>query len=90
MELKEIKYFLAIAEYNNMSLAAEKLFITQPALSHFLSKLESSLNVKLFKKKANNSLELTDAGRIYLESAQKINEIQQDMLRQLANHDNDS
>jgi len=90
MDLKEIKYFLAIAEYNNMSLAAEKLYVTQPALSHFLSKLESSLDVKLFSKQANNSLELTEAGKIYLEAAQKINEIQQDLLRQLADHKDDS
>lgn len=90
MELKEIKYFLAIAEYNNMSLAAEKLFVTQPALSHFLSKLESSLGVKLFNKQSNNSLQLTEAGQIYLEAAKKINDIQQIALRQLADQKGNS
>lgn len=90
MELKEIKYFLAIAESGNMSAAAKKLYITQPALSHFLNKLEKSLDVTLFRKKNNNALVLTEAGKLLLESAQKIYEIQQDMLRQLSGYQNNS
>lgn len=86
MELKEIKYFIAIAETGNMSKAAEKLFISQPALSHFLSKLEASLNVKLFHKQSNNSLVLTDAGKILLQGSKEIAAIHQAVLKQLSEY----
>lgn len=84
MELKEIRYFLEIAETGNMSRAAERLFITQPALSHFLNKLEDSLKVKLFQRQSNNALTLTAAGKIYLEGAREIAAIQQSTLQQLS------
>ena len=71
MELKEIEYFLIIAEEGNLTRAAERLYLSQPAMSKFLSKLEENYKTKLFSRK-NNTLELTPAGKVYLSGAKKI------------------
>lgn len=71
MELTQLLYFKAIAESNNMSLAAEKLHISQPALSTALKKLEEELNVRLFERN-KNKITLNDSGKIALTYAESI------------------
>lgn len=61
-DLKQFKYFIAIAEECNLSRAAEKLYVSQSSLSRYLLKLEAALNVKLFIRAKNNSLVITKAG----------------------------
>ena len=72
MELKKIQYFLAIAESGSLTKAAKHLYLTQPTLSRFLAKLEEEAGTKLFLRKKDSSLELTECGRKYLETARKI------------------
>ena len=62
---RDVEYFLAIVENQNISRAAEYLHITQPALSRFLYRLEKQLGSKLFYR-GKTKLSLTDAGSCYL------------------------
>lgn len=66
MTLDQIKYFLALSQYQSFSKAAEKLYISQPTLSRSISDLEYSLGVKLLSRDKNN-LFLTEAGSILQE-----------------------
>ena len=68
-------YIKAIADARNISAAAEKIGISQPALSAFLKKLEEQLGVILFDR-TKQPLTLTEAGRIYLEYAVKYEALQ--------------
>ena len=62
MDTRQIEYILQIAEENNITKAAEKLFITQSALNQQLLKLERELGTPLFQRTKNKWC-LTDAGR---------------------------
>ena len=70
MDTRQIEYILKIAEENNITKAAEKLFLTQSALNQQLLKLERELGTPLFQRTKNKWC-LTDAGRIYVEGAKK-------------------
>ena len=50
MQIRDIEYVAAVAEYRSFSRAAEKLFISQPALSQQIAHLEDELQVQLFKR----------------------------------------
>lgn len=84
MDIRQITYFLAIAEERSISRAAARLHLSQPSLSSFLTKLEGSLGVKLFLRRQNKSLELTEAGEAYLESAHSILNTYNQLLDRLA------
>lgn len=71
MDLKQIEYIIKIAEENNITHAAEKLFITQSALNQQLLKLEKELGTPLFYR-SRTDWHPTPAGEIYLETARKI------------------
>lgn len=83
MDIREQEYFIAIAEECNLTKAAQKLYVSQPSLSQFLSKLEDSIGVRLFNRRINNSLSLTDAGELYYKSAKEIFQIRSDFMRKL-------
>ena len=68
MDTRQIEYILQIAEENNITKAAEKLFITQSALNQQLLKLEKELGTPLFHRSRTN-WRLTEAGEIYIEGA---------------------
>ncbi|WP_308588643.1 LysR family transcriptional regulator [uncultured Oscillibacter sp.] len=85
VHLREITYFLAIAEEGSLSKAAGRLFITQPTLSHFLSKLEEDVGIQLFHRRNNRGLELTEAGQIYYNGAKKVSAIWKASQRDLEN-----
>ena len=61
MELSHLRVFLEVAKYLNFSKAAEKIHLSQPAVSIKIKALEKYLNVKLFNRSQNN-LELTKIG----------------------------
>ena len=61
MEFRVLKYFLAVAREENITIAAQYLHITQPTLSRQLMQLEEDLGVKLFTR-SNHSIILTDEG----------------------------
>jgi DNA-binding transcriptional LysR family regulator len=71
MNNSQIQYFLTVVKYMNMSSAAKELFITQPALSLSISKMEKSLGLKLFQRSGNKIL-LTLAGQSLLEDFRAI------------------
>jgi len=65
MDTKAIEYVRAIIREGNVSKAAESLFISQPALSQYVGKLESDLGVELFSREGKR-LTLTRAGEIFM------------------------
>ncbi len=71
MDLRSLKYVLAIARFQNLTKAADALYVGQPTLSKFLAALEDELGLKLFRKLGNRYV-LTYAGERYVEKAEKI------------------
>jgi LysR family transcriptional activator of glutamate synthase operon len=68
MELTQIKYFVAVAQCENMSRAAGQLHISQPSLSRAISKLEGELGCKLLDRNGRH-ISLNDEGRRFLKGA---------------------
>jgi DNA-binding transcriptional LysR family regulator len=67
-ELRQLRYFVTVAQEGQMTRAAEKLHLAQPALSQAVSQLEARLGVELFKRHARG-VSLTAAGEAYLMKA---------------------
>ena len=71
MELRHLRYFIAVAETENVSRAALKLHVSQPGLSRQIRDLEDELGFPLFERGAR-SLRLTDAGRVFLKESRAV------------------
>lgn len=82
MDLRQIQYIVAIAEENNITRAAEKLYITQSALNQQLLKLEKELGVQLFHR-SRTDWHPTEAGEIYLKAAREILLIKKDTYHKI-------
>src|SRR3954470_14979430 len=68
MELRHLRYFVAIAEERSFTRAAERLWVAQPGLSTQIRRLESELGVQLFDRRPRGG-DLADAGELFLERA---------------------
>lgn len=65
MDLANLNAFIAVAETRSFSLAAERLHLTQPAVSKRIAALEAQLDVRLFDR-LGRDVSLTEAGRALL------------------------
>jgi DNA-binding transcriptional LysR family regulator len=71
MELRHLRYFVAVAEEENVSRAALKLHVSQPGLSRQIRDLEDEIGFQLFERSAK-SLKLTAAGKVFLAEAKSV------------------
>ena len=71
MELRQLRYFLSVADTRSFVSAAGKLFISRQAISKAISQLESELNVELFMRDSNGAF-LTPAGIMFYERVRNL------------------
>ena len=71
MEMRQVKYFLAVAEEENFSNAARRLNVSQPPITRQIQQLEAELGVQLFER-TQKGVKLTAAGGAFLEEARQI------------------
>lgn len=81
--LKNMKYVYAVYQKKSFSKAAESLYISQPALSTAIRKIEAMIQMPLFDR-SSTPIEPTEAGKYYIASIEKVMEIEQDMTRHFA------
>ncbi|NOK48464.1 LysR family transcriptional regulator [Burkholderia thailandensis] len=71
MELRQLRYFIAVAEEMNITRAAQRLHMTQPPLSRQLQLIEDEIGLPLFERGAR-PLKLTEAGRVLYAQARRV------------------
>lgn len=82
MDFKELAYVLAIAKYQNITRAADSLYVTQPTLTRFLQNLEKELGQKLFRKLGHRFV-LTYAGERYVKKATEILNLKKELDQEM-------
>src|SRR5881396_3573980 len=80
MELRHLRYFIGVAEEENVSRAALKLHVSQPALSRQIRDLEDELGFLLLERSAK-SVRLTEAGRVFLNEARAVLQRTEDAVK---------
>ena len=87
MEMHQLRHFVAVAQTNSFSRAAEACFVSQPSLSQSIAKLEKTVGQRLLDRLGRH-VQLTDAGRLLLDSAMAILATVEDAKRRLQDDDN--
>lgn len=85
MDIKQLKYFLTIAEEGQITSAARKLQMAQPPLSQQLKLLEEELGVKLVER-GSRHIQLTDAGEILRNRARQILELSDSAVKEISDY----
>lgn len=80
MDIKQLNYFVQIAQCGSYSLASQKLYISQPALSKVIKNMEDEMGFSLFYTYQRRQ-KLTDAGQIFYEKAVKLLESYNDLIQ---------
>lgn len=81
MDFRQLQYISTVAEYKSFTNAAKALYISQPSLSHFVSKVEQEMGARLFDR-STNPLTLTYAGEQYLQFAQQILRLNDELTKE--------
>ena len=71
MTITQLKYVLAVAEFKNFTVAAEKCFVTQPTLSMQIQKIEEELDIKIFDR-SKKPIQITDIGEKIINQSKSI------------------
>lgn len=82
MDTRQLEYIIQISETRSLTRAAEKLFVTQSALSQQLQKLEGELGLSLFVR-TRSDWKLTPAGELYVKAARQMLNLEKDTRRQI-------
>ncbi len=82
MDLKQFEYVLTVMEEKNFSRAAKRLFISQPSLSQYISRLEAQLGFEIFDR-STVPLTLTYEGELYVETALNVIEMFDNLKRRI-------
>lgn len=82
MEIRQLRYFIAVAEEMHFNRAAARLHIAQPALSQQIQRLERELKTMLFAR-TTRSVELTETGKVLLVAARRVIMESEDALRSI-------
>jgi LysR family hydrogen peroxide-inducible transcriptional activator len=85
MELHQLRYFVAVAETENFTRAAERSHVSQPSLSQQISKLEGEVGHKLFHRLGRKAV-LTEAGTAFLDRARRILFEVENATKELGDH----
>lgn len=83
MDFKDLSYVIAISEHQNITKAANSLYLSQPTLTKFVQNLEKNLGQKLFRKVGNKFL-LTYAGERYVAKATEILALKKELDQEMA------
>ncbi len=84
MDINTLKAFVAVADTSSFSLAAERIYLTQPAVSKRIASLEAELGVKLFDRIGKTTI-LNEAGRKLLPRANNMLQEMEDIQRSISN-----
>ncbi|WML44703.1 LysR family transcriptional regulator [Neobacillus sp. PS3-40] len=87
MDIRQLRYFIAIANAKSYSIAAKSLFVTQPTLTWTIQKLETDLNTKLFYH-SERVIELTENGKLLYEYGKNIVKEIDDLTRVIRGNEN--
>lgn len=82
MNAKQLKYVLTLSRAGSFSKAADMLNISQPSLSQYIKKIEKEIGQELFDR-ANGDVQITDAGRVYIDIGRQMLDLEHQMKLQL-------
>lgn len=85
---ERLNYLMVLAEEQNMTRAAARLFISQPALTAYLNRLENDLGIKLFDR-SSSPVKITEAGAYYISEMEKICAMQDRLAQELKHFNSD-
>lgn len=80
--MERLEYLVVISEEKNLTRAAERLFISQPALTKYIQKLEAEYEVELLAR-SYHSVELTEAGQLFLREKLKMAALERNLRQEL-------
>lgn len=87
MDLRQLKYFVAVGKLGNVTRAAEQCYVAQPAISVAIQNLEEELGVQLFERR-HKRVSLTSIGRVYLQRVEDILKRVDNSVKEMADYRN--